>query len=704
MAMTVESFFNKAKTEAAFTSKSRLLIIRNRQEQMELRKLFEERPAQFAWVRVSKCVSAEAFVPPADRVLSDVYDAVAEANSAGKVAYVTGLSALLAIWDLAQRTAAFERLCSMLDDMRLRFFAEVNEWYDEAKSVFAHPRYVEGQSIVVVGDLPADSGVPEIRLVANGLGDFMDGMKLSSLSVFVNDYEIGGFSGQTLNICMSSYTHELACVGGGVKQVFREGDCLRLLCNYRGGLGESAERWLFMKMADAGVKCAAKDFAQGLFFQGNMSSVCRDAPRMILACNDEEQEVLVWMLRQSLHEDSYLYKVLNDPNFGRAVFKTVYVNKAISLIGSVNERSLCVERREGLATMLREKISLDAEMAEFVELAKDIDSYQLAPWLTNGTNIEVEECVRRLRKSDLKTLPMAFYEAIPDLKDYLAPYAFADAGLESYFTEYRALKISNEVTPAFCKRAKDVQYPIMSVKSRDDLLNDSSLEGAALLVVDAMGLEYMSMILSLAARLGLGVANAVPAMARIPTSTRFNKIEWPESLLLNGIPELDNIIHNGVHMHGRSSDEENFIAMLKVISDCVMTCVAKALAKYGKVVLTADHGASRLAVLANKSGLSSTLPVKGVADNAADWRYLAADPNAMPTEGVASNISGNWWVVKGYDRFSKSGGKLNELHGGLTYEEVLVPFVVFEKGATFKPTAGIAAPQEQFIENEDFDL
>lgn len=704
MAIRVEAFFDKAKSDVVFATKSRLLVIRSRQEQTELRKLFEERPAQFAWVRVSKCVSAEAFVPPADRVLADVRDAVVEANSEGKIAYVMGLSALLAIWDLAQRTAAFECLRAMLDDVQLRFFAVVNDWYDEAKSAFAHPRYVEGLSVMAVGDRPAESSAPEIRLVAKELGDFMDGVKLPSLAVFVNDYEIGGFTGQLLNVCMSSYTHELACVGGGVKQVFRKGDFLRLLCNYQGGLGESAERWLFLKMADAGVRCAAKDFAQRLFFQGNMSSACRDAPRMILGCKDEEQEVLVWMLRQSLHADCYLRKVLDDPSFDRAIFKSFYVNEAVSLIGTVNERSLCEERREGIAAILQAKMSLDAEMADFIEHAKEVDSYQLAPWLTNGTGIEVEECVRRLRKSDLKTLPSAFYEAFPELEHYLAPYALGDAGLESYFTEYRAVKIANEVTPEFCKRAKEVQYPILNVRSRDDLLNDSSLADAALLVVDAMGLEYMPMIVSMAARSGLGIANAVPAMARIPTSTRFNKIEWTESQLQNGIPELDNIIHNGIHMHGKSTDEENFIAMLKVISDRVMPSVAKALAKYGKVVLTADHGASRLAVLANKAGLTSTLSVKGVADSAADWRYLAADPNAIPPDGVASNISGNWWVVKGYDRFSKSGGKLNELHGGLTYEEALVPFVVFEKGATFKPTAGIAAPKEQFVENEDFDL
>ena len=259
--------------------------------------------------------------------------------------------------------------------------------------------------------------------------------------------------------------------------------------------------------------------------------------------------------------------------------------------------------------------------------------------MTNGTSVEVEECVRRLRKSDLKTLPAAFYEAFPELKDYLAPYALGDARLESYFTEYRAVKISNEIDPAFCSRARDVQYPIMNVKSRDDLLNDSSLADAALLVVDAMGVEYMPMIVSLATTFGLGIANAVPAMARIPTSTRFNKIEWPVSRLLNGIPELDNIIHNGAHMHGKSTDEENFVAMLKVISDHVMPCVAKALAKYGKVVLTADHGASRLAVLANKAGLASTLPVKGEVTWTSGTEAKATVDATGKVTGVAAGTS-----------------------------------------------------------------
>lgn len=703
--MRVDEFFNRAKSEAAFREKSRVLVIRNRQEQTELRKLFEERPNLFGWVRVSKCVSAEAFIPPADQVFAIIKSTVADVNATGKTAYVTGLSALMAVWDCVERAAALEQLRVMIDDANIRFYVFVNSYGDEARLVFSHPRYVDGHSVLAVGEKTDEEGCPDIRLVSGEISKFIVGARRSSLSGYLNDFEIGGFGSEPINIRVDSYSCELAGVSGSVKQLFRSGDYLRLFCNYQGGLSKNAEDWLFAKMLDSGCRTAAKDFVQNYFFQGAITSVCREAPRMILGCAGEELEVLVWMLRMSLYPCSYLYKVLNDEQFDIKLFKSIYVTEAVSLIGAANERSLCAERKEGIAAILQDgMISLDAEMADFIELTRDADPYQIVPWLTNRTKLETEECVRRLRKADLRTLPPSFFEAFPLIKDYLEPYALGDARLEAYFTEYRACKVANNIGEDFCSKARDIQYPVMGVKSREDLLNDTALNDAALLVVDAMGVEYLPMIISLAKRRNIGIANAAPAMVKIPTSTKFNGIVWPDGKRLPGIPDLDNIIHNGVHTHGVSSDEENFIAMLKVFDEIVMPAVAQALARNKKVILTADHGASRLAVIAKKVGLAQTLPVRGVDDKAEDWRYMAADPNAVPPSEVASNISGNYWVVKGYDRFSKSGGKLNELHGGLTDEEVLVPFVVFEKGATFTPVPASAMPQAQFVENDDFDL
>lgn len=706
--MKVEEFYSQVKSDDTCAAKSRLLVIRSRQDQKELRHLFEERPERFAWVRLSRCVTAEAFVPPADQVFERLREAIASVNADGKMAFVMGLSAMLAVWDGVERLSAFERLRSFIDEGGLRFYFFVTAFGDEAQMAFAHPRYEEGHSVLVVGETPDTEGVPEIRLASSEVYALMDGANRPSLSAYLNDFEIGGFGTQAINVRMDGCMRELAAVAGSVRQVFNPGSFLRIFCNYSGGLRPTAEAWLFAKMVDFGRRMFAKDFAQGHFFQGNLSVVRREAPRMILQCRDEERDVLVWMLRQTLPSDGYLAKVLNDAQSDAVPFKSAYVCKAAELMGCPNERTLCAERREGIASILEDAaVSLDAEIAAFIGATKKADAYQVLPWLTNRTRLETLECVRRLREADLRTLPRDFYVAFPLLEDYLAPYALGDERLENYFTQYRAHKVANDCTADFCVRAKDIQYPILGVKSRDDLLKDAALKDAALLIVDAMGLEYLPMILSLARRRGIDVSDAVPAEVKIPSSTKFNPIRWPEERRVRAIPDLDGIIHNGAHPHGDSTDEENFIALLKVFDDLVMPAVAQALSMCGKVVLTADHGSSRLAVLANRAGLAQTIEMKGIDGKAEDWRYLKADPTAVvPTNatGVVSNVAGDYWIVKGYDRFSKSGGKLNELHGGLTYEEVLVPFVVFEKGATFVPTAARAAPREQFVENDDFDL
>ena len=149
--MKVEEFYNEVKTDAAFGAKSRVLVIRNHSEQKELRQLFEERPNQFAWVRLSKCVTATAFVPPAEQVFVQLRRKIADVNAEGKTAYVTGLSAMLAIWDGAGRTAAFERLRDLVDEATLKFYVFVRDYGEEARSAFAHPRYAEGHSVMLVG-------------------------------------------------------------------------------------------------------------------------------------------------------------------------------------------------------------------------------------------------------------------------------------------------------------------------------------------------------------------------------------------------------------------------------------------------------------------------------------------------------------------------------------------------------------------------
>jgi hypothetical protein len=61
--------------------------------------------------------------------------------------------------------------------------------------------------------------------------------------------------------------------------------------------------------------------------------------------------------------------------------------------------------------------------------------------------------------------------------------------------------------------------------------------------------------------------------------------------------------------------------------------------------------------------------------------------------------------VRGYNRLPKSGGKLNELHGGASLEERLVPVVVFTRA---KNAVQSKQPDkkttEQIVDKMGFDI
>ena len=64
-------------------------------------------------------------------------------------------------------------------------------------------------------------------------------------------------------------------------------------------------------------------------------------------------------------------------------------------------------------------------------------------------------------------------------------------------------------------------------------------------------------------------------------------------------------------------------------------------------------------------------------------------------------------IIKGYNRFSKSGGPGFEIHGGATIEEQVVPVIVFERVAAFSesaPTADPVAQKPQSVVNADAQI
>lgn len=285
-------------------------------------------------------------------------------------------------------------------------------------------------------------------------------------------------------------------------------------------------------------------------------------------------------------------------------------------------------------------------------------------------------------------LPKEFGELCPILADYFSfSFEFDDREITTYFNEYRKHKVSGNIDDGFMKLSYDFVLSNTHT-TRDAVIAELQAQSdVALLVVDAMGAEYMPLLLALAKRRGMNIETHAVVTAKLPTATAFNLIKWDKARLLPEVKGIDSIVHNGATKHETSIPERNFAEILRIFETEVMNRIADGLTRFARVVVTADHGASRLAVIAHNKGKGVTLPWDGQPD---DWRYsLAPQGVSRPPQleqEYFPETKKTYWVVRGYNRLPKIGGKLYELHGGATLEERLVPLVVFTKNATAEVT------------------
>ena len=231
----------------------------------------------------------------------------------------------------------------------------------------------------------------------------------------------------------------------------------------------------------------------------------------------------------------------------------------------------------------------------------------------------------------------------------------------------------------------------------------------AVLVIDALGVEYLPFLLVRCKVHRFDAKSVDCVRVNLPTSTEYNHVdkEWGTSDRYRKFNDFDSLLHEPFEDHA-----EAIAAELKMIDVQVMGEIENLLKIYRRVVLTADHGATRLAVVARRDGKSRDVKEFDDKIDVLDWRYAKRKcTEYLDSELVAETVGDGFVLIKGYNRFSKSGGPGFEMHGGATVEEQVVPFVVIERSValdnaaqeelTVAPAAGTA---EQISENNDFDI
>lgn len=633
--------------------------------------------------------NTSGILPMPGKIMQAIQETI---NKSATHCYVTGIDAYLLLLEASKADEFFTALLALVDGGKANATFILNSNHN-LKPVFSNPKYRDGMQLIYLEGMSDSFIMPNITLIParwRSKNSF-DGFK-GFLSHLHTGFMIP--SGGDFTVAIQNYKSKIAGLSAHILQILSPIEFLKKQYGFDAKISEKVAIDLLSKKGNPD-----DELVKG-FIETNIN--VRYAVKRLLEMDEALWPAYVWMLKKRIAPTSYLYKVLLTNPEKNTLLSSYVVECAINLIGEPKSKEYAKERADAL-----QYIGEDANLliSVFVsELKTNKNDADVLPWLNAGTDPEKEEIVRRASISDLTIgLHKMYADVLPDLSNYLSDeFLFSEQSLTDYFRTYRRFKLQNNVTLEFAELAFNSMIP-STVKGRDDALKNFVADAdTALLVVDGMGAEYLPLIYSVAKRKGLVPFLTSVVYAKIPTSTTpYNNITWPKERRLLEIKEVDNIAHVGAAKYEKNTFERNIIAALKVLTGDLFRRIANALKDYKRVIVTADHGSTRLGVLAHNSGIGKTIDCIA---NPLDWRFCKAIPGQQRPTELTATLDG-YWVVKGYNRLSYSGGKLNEMHGGATLEEQLVPLVIFEKGslpATINITETKSAAQ--LVEKDDFDI
>lgn len=314
----------------------------------------------------------------------------------------------------------------------------------------------------------------------------------------------------------------------------------------------------------------------------------------------------------------------------------------------------------------------ESDIADFVVNSRQVVSEGIYK-LTDGTRAEREEIIAWLSKNGTVPQLDAIY---PVLAAYLKKYVFRCPELTDlltgYFEAYKRQKLSNQLEPEFLKKVDDLARSrrFNRLPTRNEIMDSVDKSDTFLYWLDALGVEYLSLIEALVQKRGLSIRVNI-ARAELPTITDINRDffdAWQGHKEKND--ELDDTKHNDVGGYNFTNNELP-IHLAKEL-DIIMAMIDKtatelALRHCKHFLIVSDHGASRLAVLRRKEEKYDT-------DTTGEHSGRCCklfQPYDLPFAAEENE----YLVLADYGRFKGSRAANVEVHGGASLEEVVVPVI-----------------------------
>lgn len=284
-------------------------------------------------------------------------------------------------------------------------------------------------------------------------------------------------------------------------------------------------------------------------------------------------------------------------------------------------------------------------------------------------------------------------ELYPELIAYLDGAAY-DEDLRRYMALYKAHKLENSLP-----QDEDLYFAGIQTDGYDyrhAVLSNAIKNNTVLLWIDALGVEWLPLLLWVLQEDQKGIIQEYSVtMANLPTETEFNK-QWEQmDIKYQKLDRLDKLAHKGV------IDDPDYYACVEQqfqFIKSIATTVRKLFKEYQRVIITGDHGTSRLAArfFHNRDGFP--VPQGGkVCSHGRYCRVPGKPATLLSTQREAKDQDGNYYIVfKNYDHFTQPGfaagaddenAIYGEVHGGGSPEEALIPVIVVDSREPLKQSA-----------------
>ncbi|MGI6632059.1 MAG: BREX-4 system phosphatase PglZ [Bacillota bacterium] len=318
--------------------------------------------------------------------------------------------------------------------------------------------------------------------------------------------------------------------------------------------------------------------------------------------------------------------------------------------------------------------------------------------LTGRTHEERAFAIRTvgywLRKgASLPAVLESIRDRFPLLAAYLEPTdSYQSTELTDYFRWYREQKLRNEypgTTPI-------PKVNLENYDSRYSKLSQYSHQDCYMLWIDGMGVEWMPLLLWC-------IRRAQPdstvewhvTTSLVPTETQDNA-QWEElACPYEKWNRLDSLAHKGM------PDDQDYYSCIAYQFEVIEAAAERAvllLKESDCVVITSDHGSSRMAALSFHISESLSAPVGSRVRSYGRYCELSgplSETDRMPCVRHVRSDNTEYLVMTTHDHYSQSGNaagvnsedqaRSGEIHGGMTPEEYLVPVVVLRRSVPLTP-------------------